>query len=110
MAKFKDAEEFLKVDRADLFEDKRKFFGLFGHSRTNQRAKGSKTTWLLRLWDRPGSRGIQPKGSGGNGSVPAVRFQQSRPGEVDLYYTESGSMVALQIVEYQNYNPHRSRQ
>jgi hypothetical protein len=106
MTTCKAAEDFLKVDCANRFQDKRKFFGLFGaftYQPTGEKVEedfGYFDCELGQVLDA-----FNRKDLAAMAQFPICDSEHRGPVRVDLFHTPSGSMVALQIVEYQNYNP-----
>jgi hypothetical protein len=106
MATYKDLEDYLKQDCAAKFVDKRKFFGLFGafvYLPTGEKVEEDfgyfdcELTSALDAFNRKDLEGLA--------RIPLCDADNRGSVRVDLAYTESGSMAALQIVEYQNYHP-----
>jgi hypothetical protein len=106
MTEFKDAEDFLKEDCADRFQDKRKLFGLLGafiYKPTGEKVEEDfgyfdcEVGQVLDAFNR--------KDLAAMAQFPLCDSENRGSVRVDLFHTASGAMVALQIVEFQNYNP-----
>jgi hypothetical protein len=106
MSTHKHAEDFLKEDCADRFQDKRKFFGLFGafvYKPTGEKVEedfGYFDCEIAKVLDAFNRQDLAAMAE-----FPLCDSEHRGSVRVDLFHTASGSMVALQIVEYQNYNP-----
>jgi hypothetical protein len=106
MATYKQLEDYLKQDCAGKFVDKRKFFGLFGAF--SYQPTGEKVVEDFGYFDCELASALDAfnrKDLEGLARIPLCDADNRGSVRVDLAYTETGSMAALQIVEYQNYNP-----
>lgn len=106
----KDIDDFLAQDTNGKVKDKTWFLGMFGsvtYTVTGEKVHGGfryftcEPAPLLEALER---RDIK--------AMLELPFALDEDGEVDtssllinLHYTDSGSMLAMQVTEYQNYNP-----
>lgn len=110
MPHFKEIDDFLTQDCQGKFKDKSWFLGLFGsmiYTPTKE-----KVLQGFRYFACDTAPVIAACQSGNLADIAQLPFALDDDGDPDtgavlinLYYTESGSMLALQVEEYQNSNP-----
>ncbi len=106
----KDIDDYLVQDCGGKFEDKTWLFGLFGsmvYLPTGEKVKGGFRYFACEL-----PAVLEAFESGDLSRFLELPFAVDADGDVDtsaivvdLHYTPSGSVVALQVREYQNHNP-----
>lgn len=106
----KDIDDFLVQDCGGKFENKTWLFGLFGsmvYVPTREKVKGGFRYFACELPEV-----LEAFESGDVSRFLKLPFAVDEEGDVDtssivldLHYTPSGSVVALQVREYQNHNP-----
>lgn len=107
---YKDLEDFLKEDCQGKFEDKTRFLGLLGSKIYTP--TGEKVIGGFRYFACDVEPVIEAFNRGDLAAMLELPFALDEDGESDtssvlisLEYTDSGSMLAMQVQEYQNYQP-----
>lgn len=106
----KDIDEYLVQDCGGKFQNKTRLFGLFGsmvYVPTREKVKGGFRYFACEL-----PAVLEAFESGDVSRFLDLPFAVDDDGDpdtsaivVDIHYTPSGSVVALQVREYQNHNP-----
>ena len=106
----KDIDAFLLEDCQGKFKDKSWFFGLFGS--TIYVPTGEKVSGGFRYFACPVAAVLQCFSTLDLAAMLRLPFALDDDGDPDtssvlisLHYTESGSVLAMQVQEYQNYHP-----
>lgn len=106
----KDIDAFLTEDCGGKVKDKTWFLGLFGS--VIYTVSGEKVNGGFRYFTCDPAPLLEALERKDIKAMLELPFALDEEGEVDtsslmisLHYTESGSMLAMQVTEYQNYNP-----
>jgi hypothetical protein len=110
MADYKEIDEFLLEDCQGKFKDKSWFFGMFGSKIYTP--TGEKIEEGYRYFACDVGQVVEAFRTGNLAAMQQLPFALDEDGDPDtssvlisLYYTPSGSAIAMQVEQYQNHDP-----